>query len=81
MNTIKQNTGLPDVFRSKRFVTSITGLFAMVLVGLIPGLEGSEQLLQQAAFALTVGLVGSFTGQDWIVAVKQGASKYQPANG
>lgn len=78
INTIQQNIGLPDIFRSKRFWTAALGLFFMVLVEFIPAIAGSADMLQQSAFALVGLLIGGYIGQDTIIAVKTGASKYQP---
>ncbi len=78
MNNIVSQFSIPQIFIGKRFWTAAIGLVFMVLVGLEPRLADSADLLQSASLAIISLLITSFTGQDWIVAKAQGASKYQP---
>ena len=80
INSTVSNLSIPQIFIGKRFWTAVIGLVFMVLVGLEPRLADSADLLQSASLAIISLLITSFTGQDWIVAKAQGASKYQPAN-
>lgn len=77
MNTVKENVGLPDIFRSKRFWTAIVGIISMGLVALEPRLYESAPMIEASILAITSLLITSFTGQDWLVAKAQGESKYQ----
>lgn len=80
MNTVKNLVGLPAVLTSKRFLTMLVGMGAMILVAVEPSLAESAPQIEASILALVSIVIVSYTGQDWKVADAQGASKYQPAS-
>jgi len=67
---------LQSLSRSKRFWTAVVGLFFMVGVELVPGLEENASQLQETALYIIGLLIGGYSLQDAAQSYRSGNSKY-----
>lgn len=67
---------LPDLLRSRTFWTQVIGFMVMIIVNLIPELEGQAEQLTNILFVLTGLLMAKWLGVDYINAWQGLESKY-----
>lgn len=70
---------LPDVLRSKRFVSAFVGMVVAILIVLIPDLQAQEDALINMVTTFVLFLVGGYSLQDALAAHKTGVTKYDKA--
>jgi hypothetical protein len=78
-----QAISLPDVLRSKRFVSAVVGMIVAVIIVLIPDLQAQEDALLNMVTTFILFLVGGYSVQDALAAHRTGVTKYDkvPDNG
>lgn len=59
-----------DIFRSKRFIAAFVGLLVMILVGLFPDLESSQDTIIEAVVVVVGVLIGGYSVQDAIATAR-----------
>lgn len=67
---------ISNLSHSKRFWTGIIGVFMMLAVEAVPGLENNAAQLQEAILYIVGMLIGGFSLQDTAQAFTTGKTKY-----
>jgi len=62
---------IPELLKSKRFWTLVTGLVSLVVVSIAPQLKEQVNTLIPAIVALVVALIGGYSVEDGIEAYKK----------